>query len=294
MEKFLLVLFFVIKILVIIVAPIAIFIFRNKTIKRVYLWFEIALLITCSILYIINFSYMVDSNIINVFNLNMLSESKDPVRIDFLNEVDSSNIVKSIEADTSYKTHKNEKVYYYNGFEMPLSAKKVECDSTYDYFKNYSSMITSTAMLLSSYFNKEIDPIEVYNKAYKEGLIKCDEPINKDQFFLMIYNDYKVNFNVISFDQLENYILNGKPVLLETIGNGNLSCTQSYYLIYDINNSGEYLMLDPNNKSYSYICPDGTTGFGNILKSNYNDITFSSSEILSDSNRFIVIGGTRK
>lgn len=294
MEKFLLVVFFIIKIIVIIAAPIAIFIFRNRKIKNSLIWLEIIALLTLFILYIVGFSYVVDSNIISMYNIKILSKSKAPAYSEYMEQIELSQSTKNIDADTSYKTHKNEKVYYYNGFEMPLSAKKVECDGTYDYFKNYSSMITSTAMLLSSYFNKEIDPIEVYNKAYKAGLIKCDEPINKDQFFLMIYNDYKVNFNVISFDQLENYILNGKPVLLETIGNGNLSCTQSYYLIYDINNSGEYLMLDPNNKSYSYICPDGTTGFGNILKSNYNDITFSSSEILSDSNRFIVIGGTRK
>ena len=81
--------------------------------------------------------------------------------------------------------------------------------------------------------------------------------------------------------------------MLETIGNGSMSCNQSYFLVYDINNSGEYMLLDPNNKSYSYICPDGSTGFGSVLKPDYNNESFDYSYLVSDANRFIVIGGTR-
>jgi hypothetical protein len=293
MDKFLLVLFLIIKIIVIVVAPILFFIFKNKEIKKQYKYIEIIALVLIVVLYLVGFPYVVDSNITNMIRLNMLEESVDSNDSDLANSISISNSITKLEADTSYKTHRNEDIYYYNGFDMPLAAKKIECEDGYDYYKYYSDMITSTSMLLSSYFKKSIDPLEILGKVEERNIIVCGEPINKDKFFAMISEEYKINFLIIPADQLKNYILNGKPILLETIGNGSLSCYQSYYLIYNINNSGDYLLLDPNNKSYKYICPDGTKGFGNILKPNYNESTFDSSSIISDTNRLIVIGGTR-
>ena len=287
MDKFLLVLFFIIKILVIIVVPVLLFRFKRLEIKKIFYILEIVALVVIAALYLIGFSYIVDSNITTILNFKMLSESTDSEILSV------SKNIKTIEADTNYKTHRNEDVYYYNGFELPLAGKQIKCGSDYDYYKSYSDIMTSTAMLLSTYFNKEINPIDIYNKAVSNKLIKCGESINKDNFFYMISNEYKVNFKVLNNDELRNYVLNGKPVLMETIGNGSLSCYQTYFLIYDINNADKYLLLDPNDKAYRYICPDGTKGFGNILKADYNGLSFDYSEILSDTNRFIVIGGTR-
>ena len=293
MDKFCIVLFLIIKLLVIVVAPVVFFIFRRNEIKKYLLYIEIASLSLIIIGYIVGFSYITDSTFTNVLNLNMLGESEYADSSHIEDIISVSNSVSSIDADTSLTTHKEKKVYAYNSYDIPLSTKKIQCENGYDYFKYYSDMITSTAMLLSTELDKNIDPIEIYNKVEKAGLIKCGERINKDKFFAMITNEYKVNFSIISASQLENYILNGKTVLLETIGNGSMSCNQSYFLVYDINNSGEYMLLDPNNKSYSYICPDGSTGFGSVLKPNYNNESFDYSYLVSDANRFIVIGGIR-
>lgn len=292
MDKFLLILFFIIKILIIIVFPILLFIFKNKLSKD-YFRIENGLVVLLVVLYIIGFSYVTDSNLDNIFNLKMLTESKESKLTNFMDELDKSNVVTSIESSEIYKTHRNDKVYYYNGFEKPLSTRKIECEDGYDYFKYYSDLIVSTSTLLSSYFDKQIDPIEVYNKAYSYGLIKCGEPISENDFFYMIDREYKVNFLVIRPEELENYILNGKIVLLETKGNGVLSCNKSYFIVYNINNSGEFLLLDPNNKSYDYICPDGTNGFGSVISSDINKKTYSYTSIMIESNRLIVIGGTK-
>ncbi len=292
MDKTLCILFFIIKILVIIVFPILLFIFRNKIAKS-YIYTEIVFIVIISVLYLIGFPYMVDSNLSNISNIKLLNNSNESILSNYIDELNSAEIVKSMEPDDTYRTHRNDKVYYYNGFEKSLSIKKIKCDNDYDYLKYYSDIIVSTSSLLSSYFNKKIDPIEVYNKAYTHGLVKCGEPINKDNFFYMIYQEYKVNFTLIKPEELENYILNGKIVLLESKGNGFLSCNQSYFLVYNIDNNGKYLLLDPNNKSYSYICPDDSTGFGNILKPNYNELSFDRSSLLMDTSRLIVIGGTR-
>jgi hypothetical protein len=236
---------------------------------------------------------MTDSNIINILNIKLLGDSDKSIISDLYENISTSNSIKTLEAVKDYKTHRNSNVYYYDGLNMPLSAKKIKCESGYDYYKYYSDIITSTSMLLSTYFDKTISPLEVLDKTINAGLIKCGEPINQDSFFYMIYNEYHVDFKVINNSELRNYILNGKPVLLETNGNGNLSCNQSYFLIYDVNNNDDYLLLDPNNKSYNYICPDGSTGFGSMLKPNYNDSSFSYSDILSDTRRLIVIAGSR-
>ena len=293
MDKFLLILVFIIKLFVIVIAPVLFYIFRKKEIKPIYYYIEIIAIIVIIVLYLIGFSYVVDSSLININNIKYLSKSETNNYTNLYNDLRESIPIKKIEADTNYKNHKNGTVYYYNGYDLPLAGKKIECDGEYDYYKYYSDIMTSTAMLLSTYFDKEINPVEVFDKANNAGLIKCGEPINKDNFFSMISNKYHIYFNVIQNSELKNYVLNGKPVLLETIGNGNLSCNESYFLVYDVNNSEDYLLLDPNNKSFKYICPEGTKGFGNILKQNYNSSKFSYSEVLSDLNRLIVIGGTR-
>jgi len=296
MDKFLLIFIFIIKIFVIILAPIILFIFRKslKSFIKIFIYIEIFALLTILALYIIGFSYIVDSNVSNVLNIKLLDETEDDELSSFNQDIEISNNITTFEGDSvSYKTHKNDKVYYYNGYEMPLSVQKIKCKDDYSYLKHYSSIITSTSMLLSTYFGDDIDPIELMNKSIDNGLIDCSNPMNKDKFFEMISREYKVNFAIIDNSQLQNYILNGRPVMVETKGNGILSCKESYFLVYDINNTEEYLLLDPNNKSYEYICPDGTSGFGNILQSNYNDKSFKSSEILNDTKRLIVIGGTR-
>jgi hypothetical protein len=293
MDKFLLVLFFLIKIIVVIIAPILLIIFKRYEIKKYLIGIELFALIVIIVLYVIGFSYMTDSNIINILNIKLLGDSDKSIISDLYENISTSNSIKTLEAVKDYKTHRNSNVYYYDGLNMPLSAKKIKCESGYDYYKYYSDIITSTSMLLSTYFDKTISPLEVLDKTINAGLIKCGEPINQDSFFYMIYNEYHVDFKVINNSELRNYILNGKPVLLETNGNGNLSCNQSYFLIYDVNNNDDYLLLDPNNKSYNYICPDGSTGFGSMLKPNYNDSSFSYSDILSDTRRLIVIAGSR-
>ena len=293
MDKFLLVLFCIIKILVIVVAPIVLYRFRKLNINKLFYGLEIGALCIIAALYIIGFSYVVDSNISSILNMKLLSPTIEDNSTEFMISLESSKRIGEIEADTDYKTHRNEDVYYYNGYEFPLAGRKIECNGGNDYYKYHSDIMTSTAMLLSTYFGRQIDPIEVYNKASDNDIIDCKEPINSDDFFYMISNEYKVNFKVLDSSELKNYILNGKPVLMETEGNGNLSCYQTYFLIYDVNNAGEYLLLDPNDKSYRYICPEGTEGFGNVLKANYNKLSFDYYDLLSDSNRFIVIGGTR-
>ena len=292
MDKFLLILFFIIKILIIVIFPILLYIFKNKLSKKYY-YIELILIICLLVLYLFNSTYIVDSNISSLFRFKLLSESKESNISKFKDDLEKSNIVSSIESIDKYKTHRNDSVYYFNGFEKPLATRKIMCEEGYDYFKYYSDLITSTSTLLSSYFNKTIDPIEVLEKANKYNLIKCNERINKDSFFYIIQEEYGIYFNVIKPEELENYILNGKIVLLETRGIGTLSCNESYFIIYNIDNDANYLLLDPNNKSYDYICPDGTKGFGNVIKANINENTFSYSSILTDANRFIVIGGTK-
>ena len=253
MEKFLLVLFFIIKILIIIVIPTLLFFYRKNEIKKVFIYSELCALLLIMFLYLIDYSYITDSNVINLLKTNLLSDSVDVNSLDLYGNIDTSNSYSTVKGDTSYKTHKGENVYFYNGFDKPLSLRKVECNNDYDYLRSYSSIISSTSMLLSTYFNKDIDPIELYNKAHDNNLIKCDNPINKDDFFNMIKKNYNVEFSIIKMEQLNDYLVSGKPVLLETKGNGNLSCVQGYFLIYDVNNNGDYLLLDPINKSYSYL-----------------------------------------
>ena len=53
--------------------------------------------------------------------------------------------------------------------------------------------------------------------------------------------------------------------------------------------SGNFSILNPNDKDYKYICPENSEGYGKVIDSNTNDKLYSLDDIKSISSRYIIL-----
>ena len=285
----LLILIFIVKIVILISLPLYYYLFKEKNYKvlKGLIVLNILLLISYIPLSIFNVNYFANSNFIGIKNaFNSLKYTNDTIEIS-----ENPNIVEKFVTNKIYKTNTNNNIYYFNNSELPLSGKRILCDTKEIYLKQYGSNITAMSIIASSIKNKNIDPIEILNNTKNANLFDCNSGVNTDQMLDYFSHVYIYNYRQIDSFELENNILNGKIVLAEIDSKGNdpISCGVSYIVIYNIDKNGNYHILNPIDRDYDYICPDSSNGFGKVIKANTNERSYSLDELNQISIRYIAI-----
>ena len=284
-----LVFIFLLKILAMIIIPIAIYILNNRIDKkRINLLFFISIFMICIfiLLRIFNNDCVINSNLKGI-NINNNKKTKN-----VLYSKNDANRVEKIITNNIYKNNLNDDVYYFNHDELPLSDKKISCEGRDVYMKNYGNNITVISMALSTLYQKNIDPIEILNLALDNNILDCEIGFNTDELLELISNHYNLNVLPIYKEQINDYIQNG-GIVISNIGvseySKNMSCGDSYILIYKVNKDGKFSILNPNDKDYDYICPDNSLNYGQVIKANQNNDTYTLAELANTTNRFIVL-----
>lgn len=257
-------LFFILKIVILLIIPIFFFINKKTSYKRMNILFyiEISLIALLIVLRLTNNSCIVRSTI-NGIKINMNKNSSE-----YIVEDNDPNDVTSIETNKKYKSNTSKNVYYFNNNQLPLSNKKIACpDNGEAYMKNYGNSITSISMLLSSYFDKNIDPIEVLNLYLEKNNIDCDNGINFDALMNNVSEKYGVNFISINKPDLFNEISRGNIVLADiknVDGANNITCNRGYVIIYNVDNGGNYHVLYSNDSTKEILCSNLSKIDGNL------------------------------
>ena len=277
-------LFFILKIVILLIIPVLFFINKKSSYKRLNILFyiEVFLLTMLIVLRVTNNKCIVNSNI-NGIKVNMHKSSSE-----YITEDNDPNNVISIETNKIYKSNTSKNVYYFNNNQLPFSNRKLFCsDKKEIYMKNYGNSITSLSMLLSSYFDKNIDPIEILNMYLERNTFDCDNGINFDILMNNASEKYGVNFINISKDDLLNEVASGNVILADihnVDGDYNITCNRGYIIIYNVDNSLNYHILYSNDSNKEIICSNLTR-----IVSNANSIECNQSELYSMSNRYFKI-----
>ncbi len=275
----------IIKFIVLIIIPIFIVYCRIKDKKIKYFYVaEIIVLLLFIILKITGNSCIINSNYSYI--------KKNNAEIDYNDSRYSSdvNVVEKIITNDFYYNSLNKKIYYFNNDKLPLSAKKIECDNKEFYMKNYGNNITTISMLLSSLFDKNIDPIEILDFAQKKDLIDCENGVDTDKLLRAVADNYNLKIVFVSKENLITYLRSGGIVIAKTYSGQHkniISCNNVTVLIYNIDNQNNFNLLNPSDKDYDYICPSNSAGYGQVIKAKRNDENYSLSEIDSFSYEFI-------
>lgn len=281
-----LILIFVIKILILFIVPVFIFYMYNRMeINKKIIIGEIALLILFVILKLFGNSCIMNSNISYIKNSLKDINYNDSMYND-------SDSVQKIVTNKIYKNSVSKDVYYFNNNELPLSDKKIKCTDKEVYFKHYGNNITGISMLLSSTLGRNIDPIEILDIAKKNNLVDCDEGIDTNKLLDVIANDYHLKKRILLIGEVPSYVQTG-GIVLAKVGNSykgnNITCGISYIIIYNIDKENKFMILNPNDLKYDYICPSNTLGYGTVIKANTNDNSYSFDEIKDIGVEFITL-----
>ena len=284
-----LILIYIAKIIVFIILPLIFIIFnkklKNKIINFIYI-FDILLIVMFLILKLLNNDCVINSTIKNIkFTSNTINN--------IVYEDGDSNVVESIITNKIYKNKNNMDVYYYNNATLPLSDKKIVCDGKELYMKNAGNSITAMATILSSTFKRNIDPIEILNKSFEKGIFDCENGVDFNELLKLVNDTYSATFKNISSSDIINNINDNKVILVESDYNDkidyNITCSKGYFIVYNITNSNKYVILNPNDRSYDYICPDNTKGVMSIIKANTNNKEYTLEELNNLGNRFMIL-----
>ena len=282
-------LFFILKIIVLLIIPIVIIFIKKISYKKTMglLYLDIIIIIIFILLRIFNNGCVVNSNISGIKNSYYLNGSN------YIRESNDPNNVNQIITNKKYKTNSGKDVFYFNNNQLPLSDKKIICsDNSEVYMKNYGNSITTISMLLSSYFDENIDPVQILNLTLESEIFNCNNGVSFDSLMALVSDRYNVNFIEINSNNLYNEISNGNVILAEvkyvndTI---NVTCDKGYILIYNIDNSNKYHILYSNDSTNDIICSDNSSGALSTISKNLNLKEWDLNNLNMITDRYIKI-----
>ncbi len=281
---------FILKIFALLIIPGILLYFRLRHFENYnrIIYAEIIILVLLIIIGIIKSDCIINSSIFRIERISM-NEKND---FEIVKESNDVTTVKKVQSTDKYKTANNKKVYYYNNYNLPLSDKKVSCNGKNVYFKNIGNNITALSMLLSTELNADIDPLQILRMSIEKEIVDCDSGISFMDLLNLISSEYNVSFRSISKEEAEYYVANNKVVLAGINNNNlttNISCENSYIILYQLTNDGKYNILNPNDREYDYICPDNTKGYGTIIKSHSNEKAWGVDDIDDIATNYIII-----
>lgn len=280
--------FFFIKIVAIIGLPIAIILKRKSKVSKILLFIDFFLLIfilLCNIFTINSCIYNSTISGIKRVQKKKQIELYDNIRPN--SEYDYT--LEDIEPSEYYITSTGSKFYYYNQNSKNIGTKKLSCSSNDYYMNKYGASFTAVSMALSTLADNNITPIDVLN-LYTNNIGSCTSGIDIEDIFDIIIDTYAAfDISEISSNDLNNSIASGGIVIAKLDGNSNLSCGESYIVIYNMTLEGKYVIADPDDSDYPFVCSETSSSYGDVLKPNRTNSEWTKDELDSQITKYYLI-----
>lgn len=271
--------FIILKILTIIILPIFIIIKRKeKYIKYIILVDAILLIffLVCNI-------FTINSCVYNS-NLDGIKRVKKQNAITLYNEIhpntDYGNDSDGIEPEKNYTTYTGKNLYYYNQNKAYMKTAYYTCNNKNIYMNSFGSSITSVSIAISTLYDKNINPVQLFNYYSEDNSDLCNKEFTIESIFSSVLKRYgAIELSNISSTSIKDEIKNGGIVIAEVEGieNSKLTCDHDYIVIYNINKNGNLMIVSPSSMSTPYVCSYSSSAYGSTI----NNITSISIEDLS-------------
>ena len=284
-------LFMILKIVAIIILPIIIFIKRKKEYVKYLMYTDILILL----FFLICNLFTINSCVYNS-TFDGIERTKSKNQIVLYNKIHPKKELGyssgGFEAEKKYKTIKNKSLYYYNQTRQYMNNAYYECDDKKVYIDTFGSGITSLSIVLSTLYDKELNPIEIFNYYKQDNINLCNVDFNIESIYNSVMKRYGgIKLIQISSNEVYNSISNGDLVVVELSGNQNskITCDKNYIVIYNIALDGKYKIAIPNQTSYDYVCTYSSEGYGNVIKSDNMEKTWTIEEINNEAVRYYLV-----
>lgn len=284
-------LFMFLKIIAIVILPIIIFIKRKKEYVKYLIYVDIVILL----FFLICNIFTINSCVYNS-NFDGIERTKNKNQIILYNKLhpkkESGYSSYGFEAEKKDKTIKNKTLYYYNQTKQYMNNAYYECNGKRVYIDSFGSGITSLSIALSTLYDKELNPIEIFDYYKQDNINLCEIDFNIESVYNSVMKRYGgIKLSQISSSEVYNSISNGDLVIAELTGNekSKITCDKNYIVIYNIALDGKYKIAIPNQTNYDYVCSYSSEGYGNIIKSDNMEKTWTMEEINNEAVRYYLV-----
>lgn len=284
-------LFMFIKLVSIIILPMVILLKRKKIYSKYLLYIDILLLIfllVCNI-------FVLNKCVYNS-TLDGIKRTKNENQITLYNEIhsqkESEYSSEGITPDKNYKTFNNLSLYYFNQTKLYMNNAYYECNDKKVYIDSFGSSITSLSIAMSTLYDRSLNPVEIFEYYKEDNKDLCDIEFDIQGIYNSIMKRYGgIILTEISSNEVYSSISNGGLVIVELSANENskLTCDSNYIVIYNISLDGKYKIVIPNQTDYDYICSYSSTAYGNIIKSDNMEKTWSIDEINNEAVKYYLV-----
>lgn len=271
--------FIIIKIIAVIVLPILIYIFRKKEFVKYMLAIDIVILL----FFLICNAFTINKCVYNS-NPEGLKRTKNENKIVSYNTLHPpkiNSVSNAIVPNKDYKTYLGKDLYYYNQNSETLRNLSYTCGDDTIYFNSFGNGITTIATVYSTLYNRNIDPIGIYNYLVPK-MNFCDREATIEEIHRnLTYKHTNIELKEISVNQVEKSIKSGNIVIakLNAKEDSKLTCDSTYIIIYNIDTNGKFMITDSSLLDKTYICPYSSDAYGNIISSDNMKNSWSLSEI---------------
>lgn len=284
--------FILLKIIALIVLPIMIIIKRKQKISKILIIIDIIMLL----FFLICNVFTINSCVYNS-NIDGIKRVNNKNAITLYNEIhpklEENYSFEGIESNTNYKTINNSNFYYFNQNNKFISNAYYTCNNKKVYMNTFGSSITSLSMVISTLYNTNINPVQIFDFYYEDNKDKiCTNIISIENIFSSIIKRYgAIQLNKIDSTQLNSVINNGGLVIARLSANekSKLTCDSNYIVVYNISLDGNYMIAIPNQTNYDYVCPYSSRAYGNIIKSDNMEKSWTLDELNNETIQYYSI-----
>lgn len=275
-------LFIILKIIALIILPIII-IFKRKKNYVIYIVFtDIVLLLffmICNI-FTIN-SCVYNSNMDGIKRVEKYNE------ITLYNEIhpntDYGNNSDGIEPEKKYITSTGKNLYYFNQNKAYMKTAYYICNNQKIYMNSFGSSITAISTTISTLYDNNINPVQVFNLYKNDNLDLCNTKFDIGSVFSSVMKRYgALSLTNIDSFKIKDELKNGGIVIAEVSANKNskLTCDHDYIIVYNSTNDGKVMIVSPSSLDNPYVCSYSSRAYGNTI-----DYSKNSTISLDDLNK---------
>ena len=283
-------LFMILKIIALIILPIIIIIKRKKNYIIYIVFADIVLLLffmICNI-FTIN-SCVYNSNIDGFKRVEKYNE------ITLYNEIhpntDYGNNSDGIEPEKKYITSTGKNLYYFNQNKAYMKTAYYICNNQKIYMNSFGSSITAISTTISTLYDNNINPVQVFNLYKNDNLDLCNTKFDIGSVFSSVMKRYgALSLTNIDSSKIKDELKNGGIVIAEVSANKNskLTCDHDYIIVYNSTNDGKVMIVSPSSLDNPYVCSYSSRAYGNTIDYSKNS-TISIDDLNKEAVKYYLI-----
>lgn len=157
------------------------------------------------------------------------------------------------------------------------------CNNQKIYMNSFGSSITAISTVISTLYDNNINPVQVFNLYKNDNLDLCNTKFDIGSVFSSVMKRYgALSLTNIDSSKIKDELKNGGIVIAEVSANKNskLTCDHDYIIVYNSTNDGKVMIVSPSSLDNPYVCSYSSRAYGNTI-----DYSKNSTISLDDLNK---------